>query len=169
GLLGCWGGLATRWGCHGCYGASQGCHGCVGMNANNYGGAVWGANYTYTHSYPGMPPTNVPTPIPPTAPKPMPASKPVDDGKGAHLILKMPAHAKLYIDGQLMKDGIGTRQFFTPPLQPGQAYFYDVKVEVMKDGKPVIKEKPIVVKAGDVIRESFTDLGNPTGVASAGK
>jgi uncharacterized protein (TIGR03000 family) len=164
--LGCWGALATSWGCHGCYGASLGYHGCIGMPAyyeRAMGG--WGANYTYTHSYPGMPPANVPSSIAPTAPKP--AVGPKDDGKGARIIVDVPAHAKLYIDGQLMKTGSEQRQFYTPPLEHGQSYFYDVKVEVMKDGKPVSREKQVFVKAGDVIRESFADLANPTHVAAA--
>src|SRR5262245_19398585 len=128
----------------------------------------WGADYSYSHSYPGMAPAYIPSKVPPPAPA-KPGASPKDDGKGARLIIDVPAQAKLYIDGQLSKSIAEQRQFSTPPLQSGQTYFYDLAVEVMKDGKPVTEEKRIVVRAGDEIRESFTNMAKPSNVSSASR
>jgi uncharacterized protein (TIGR03000 family) len=87
----------------------------------------------------------------PVAPKPK-------EGMGAKLNFKLPAEAKLYVDGRLTMIGGAERSFSTPPLAAGSQYYYDVKAEVMVDGKPVIEEKRVLVEAGATINESFPVL-----------
>ena len=87
---------------------------------------------------------------------------------GAAVVL--PANAKLFVDGRAT-GGEGTeRAFFTPPLARGQKFYYDVKAELVVDGKPVVEEKRVIVQAGDDLRESFPKLfaavANPANVAS---
>jgi len=166
---GCYG--ASCYGCSGCYGyatysSCYGCYGCCGC----YGGA-WGAAYTYSATVPFGPPTYIPSKVPENTPPP----KKLDgkDGKApdgaARLIIEVPQNAKLYIDNQPMKSTSTERFFYTPALQPGQKYYYDVRVEVVKeDGQKVSDKKQIIVQAGDVIRQSFRTLGEPA-VASAGR
>ena len=58
-------------------------------------------------------------------------------------------------DGQPVKSTADVRYFYTPTLESGQTYFYDLRIETEKDGKKVVQEKQVFVKAGDVVRESF--------------
>lgn len=107
----------------------------------------------------------------PTAPAPgdaKPMEKPKDpsklgeptkkDGMGANLKFRLPANAKLYVDGRLTTLEGTERAFTTPPLVPGQKFYYDVKAEIMVEGKPVFEEKRVVVEAGADITASFTGL-----------
>jgi uncharacterized protein (TIGR03000 family) len=87
----------------------------------------------------------------PIAPKPK-------EGMGANLKFKLPAEAKLYVDGRLTMIGGTERAFTTPPLAAGSQFYYDVKAEVVVDGKPVVEEKRILVEAGATINESFPVL-----------
>jgi uncharacterized protein (TIGR03000 family) len=83
------------------------------------------------------------------------------------LIIEVPENAKLFIDDQLMKSTTTERFFYTPALENGQKYFYDVRVEVMKDGQKVTESKRVIVQAGDVRRESFRSM-DKSSVANAG-
>jgi uncharacterized protein (TIGR03000 family) len=75
----------------------------------------------------------------------------------AHLIVELPADAKLYIDDHLMKSGSGKRAFSTPALDAGQSYYYDLRVEVVRDGKTFEGTKRIIVRAGEEFRASFSE------------
>jgi uncharacterized protein (TIGR03000 family) len=48
-----------------------------------------------------------------------------------------------------------TRAFDTPALQPGQQFYYTVKAEVVRDGKPVTESRRIVFEAGNRIDIEF--------------
>jgi uncharacterized protein (TIGR03000 family) len=77
----------------------------------------------------------------------------------ARLIVEMPANAKLYVDDQPMKTSSTRRVFRTPTLEPGQAYYYMVRAEVVRDGKTLEQTKKVVLRAGEEIRATFTELG----------
>jgi uncharacterized protein (TIGR03000 family) len=90
----------------------------------------------------------------------------------ARLIIDVPTDAKLFIDDQAMKTASARRTFSTPALQPGQAYYYEVRAEVVRDGKTQSETKKIIVKAGEVVRASFPELGTgdpAKAVASSGR
>jgi len=76
----------------------------------------------------------------------------------AKLVVELPADAKLYIDDRPMKAAAGVRTFNTPTLEPGQAYYYMVRVETMRDGKPVSETRRVIVRAGQIARADFKDL-----------
>lgn len=108
--------------------------------------AVWGA-------YPNRPPVMTIPVAPPAIPK-----SGSDGGMGANLKFTVPADAKLFVDGAAVA-GTGTeRTFFTPPLAAGQKFFYDVKAELVVDGKTVTEEKRVIVEAGASVTESFPKL-----------
>ncbi|WP_029601307.1 TIGR03000 domain-containing protein [Gemmata obscuriglobus] len=112
--------------------------------------AVWGAYPANPNRPPVM---TVPVAPPPAAPK-------SSDGgtMGANLKFVLPADAKLFVDGQPAL-GTGTeRTFYTPPLVVGQKFFYDVKAELVVDGKTVTEEKRVIVEAGASVTESFPKL-----------
>jgi uncharacterized protein (TIGR03000 family) len=110
--------------------------------------AVYGNVYNPNH------PPVMTIPVAPMA-KPMGSdSKPM----GANLKFQVPADAKLYVDGKLAP-GTGTeRAFYTPPLAQGQKFFYDVKAEVVVNGKTVTEEKKVIVEAGVNLTETFPKL-----------
>jgi uncharacterized protein (TIGR03000 family) len=94
----------------------------------------------------------------------LPKPKPEDKGSSAapgraRLIVELPADGKLYIDDRAIANTTGTRSFNTPELEPDQLYYYMVRVEVMRDGKPVSEERRVIVRAGEVAKASFAEVG----------
>jgi uncharacterized protein (TIGR03000 family) len=73
----------------------------------------------------------------------------------ARLSVELPVDAKLYVDGVLTKGEGTTRNFHTPDLPGGQTFYYDLKAELVVDGRTVSETKTVLVKAGDAISESF--------------
>jgi uncharacterized protein (TIGR03000 family) len=102
----------------------------------------------------------VPTEAKPTDAKPMetPVAPKPKEGMGANLKFQLPADAKLYVDGRLTMIGGTERSFTTPPLAEGSTYYYDVKAEIIVNGKPVVEEKRVRVAAGATITETFPTL-----------
>lgn len=90
--------------------------------------------------------------------------KPADTS--ARLIVDLPEGARMYVDGKLMQSDGEIRHFFTPALQSGVTYFYDVRVELDQDGETLRESKQVYVKAGEVVRESFTAIAKRGTVAA---
>jgi uncharacterized protein (TIGR03000 family) len=80
------------------------------------------------------------------------------DPTRAKLLIEVPANAKLFIDDMPVKVTAGVRSFDTPVLEPGQLYYYLIRIEVMRDGEPVSETRRIIVQAGQVARADFKDL-----------
>ena len=81
-----------------------------------------------------------------------------DAKASARLAVELPAAAKLYVDGLLIAGDGASRQFHTPELTPGKAFFYEVKAEVEVNGLVETERKRVVVKAGESLRETFGQL-----------
>ncbi|MCS6850462.1 MAG: TIGR03000 domain-containing protein [Gemmataceae bacterium] len=144
-----WGhGWCGHYGWHGCYAChgSYGCYGCYGC---------CGHSVVPAPVAPVTPPAT-----PPAKPEPIPPPKKEGEGNAAaRLIIDIPQGAKLYIDDQLM-NGTATRRLFnTPVLERGQMYYYMVRVELERDGRTIRDEKPVIVRAGQVARADFAELG----------
>jgi uncharacterized protein (TIGR03000 family) len=95
-------------------------------------------------------------PVPPKKPK-----KPSDDTEDvstvARITFLLPAGAKLFIDGRPVEaDAVKT--FRTPSLEVGHRYYYEVKVERMIAGMPVVETRQLVLKPGSEIRADFRHL-----------
>jgi uncharacterized protein (TIGR03000 family) len=173
GCCGCWGGCYGCYGCcGGCWGGCYGCGGCWGCwggySAWSYGcysngccgGMYYGGYYGGTVA-PGaaMPGYGAPEGVAPGS-EPLPAPKPDKEKmtvapNKAKLIVELPADAKLYVDDRPMKTTSKVRTFSTPTLEPGQLYYYELRVEVLREGKPVTETKRVIIKAGEVVRASF--------------
>ena len=52
---------------------------------------------------------------------------------------------------------------------PGKSYPYELRVEIVRDGKPVTDVRKVIVKSGEVIRASFKDLAELSTVQSSTK
>ncbi len=105
--------------------------------------------------------------------EPLPAPK--SDGKPstmapgrARLIVELPADAKLFVDDHAVKATKSVRNFTTPVLEPGQVYYYELRAEMVRDGKPVTETKRVLIRAGDVVRAQFeAATAEPVSTASA--
>ncbi len=182
---GCHGGLFHGHGsCHGCWGSS--CYGsgygsCYGSGCwgscygSGYGVGCWGSCYSSGMGYCGCT-GGVAVPVAPAAPAPAApapaAPAPMKSGEApktslapARLTVELPATAKLYVDGSPVAGTGATRQFHTPDLAPGGAYFYDLTAEVEVNGKVETEAKRVIVRAGEAVTASFDNL---VAAASAG-
>jgi uncharacterized protein (TIGR03000 family) len=78
----------------------------------------------------------------------------------ATLVVELPANATLFIDNMPVKATAGVQTFNTPALEPGKAYFYQVRIERSRDGQPVSETRRIIVRAGQVIRADFNNVAS---------
>ena len=56
----------------------------------------------------------------------------------------MPAEAKLFINDRAIQVSSQHPVFVTPGLQAGKTYYYDLRAEILRDGKPVSDTKRVV-------------------------
>jgi uncharacterized protein (TIGR03000 family) len=80
----------------------------------------------------------------------------------ASVTVVLPANAKLTVNDVIV-NAAGKQTFQTPKLEKGKSYFYTVKAEVVRNGKPVTETRRIDVTAGKTVTVDFT---NPTLTAS---
>ena len=157
GCCGCYGGYGggccgCYGGCMGCYGGCMGCMGCYGGCMGCYGGCMgcmggygcWGGYGSWGGYSMGAPAGTYPGTVYPGPGTGVPGGEqlgnPTEDKtkKGttlsptrARLIVEVPANSKLFIDDMPIKSAPGLRSFNTPSLEPGQAYYYMVRVETV--------------------------------------
>jgi uncharacterized protein (TIGR03000 family) len=172
-------GCAGCWGCSGCYGCAGGCWGSCygGYYSSCYGGCYggcWGATYISScygcqGCYGCAGAIYVPVAPAPVMP-PVPGTEGKKDKESvlptkAKLLVEVPTDAKLYIDDRLMKTSAPVRSFSTPTLDDGQAYYYILRAEVVREGKTYQETKRVIVRAGEQVRATFPDLEAATAVA----
>jgi uncharacterized protein (TIGR03000 family) len=74
----------------------------------------------------------------------------------AHIWLRVPKSAEIWVNGVRTRQTGESRYFFSPPLTPGKEYSYQVRLRWIKDGKPVEETHSIPIQAGRTIRRDFT-------------
>ena len=172
---GCCGGYACsgfscfgswRGSCHGCSGSCYGsCYGCYGVSyGSSWGPPVGMPPYTL-HGYNSPSaiygnvyyPNQPPVMTVPVAPMTKPSGSDAPP-MGANLKFKVPADTKIYVDGKLAPGSGPERSFYTPPLEPGKKFFYEVKAELTVNGKTLTEEKKVIVEAGASLTEEFPKL-----------
>jgi uncharacterized protein (TIGR03000 family) len=186
----CYGGYGCYGGCYGgccggCYGGGYGYAGCWGAGYACYGccGGYDSAAYHGGHMAPMM---GAPAGESIGKPKDEDGEMDKDKGKGkkgkggkevepdsvsatrARVVVELPAASKLFIDDRAIENSATRRTFRTPELEKGQAYFYEVRAEVMVDGKPVSETRRVVVRAGETVKADFRPLahGGKSGVTT---
>ena len=169
---GCYG--FSGYGCAGaCYGYHGGCYSAFGNQPLVvYGNGCYGCNGCYggcngfvapvprTHMVDPFPPINpeaIKDPKEEKVPAPKLKDKP-DEQSRARLHIEVPAGGKLYVDGRLINVAPGKRVFQTPALAAGEAYYYDVRIEV--DSRT--EERRVIIRRGDDTIVSFSKLGAPS-------
>src|SRR5260370_38656283 len=79
-------------------------------------------------------------------------------GTRATVVVKLPADATLFVDGDRARLTSDTRSFMTPALDADRDYFYTMKVEATRNGEVVSHTERVVVHAGRTTRVDFGDL-----------
>jgi uncharacterized protein (TIGR03000 family) len=74
----------------------------------------------------------------------------------ARVTIRLPADAKLWADGKPTKQMGTVREFVTPPvLRAGLTYHYTFRAEWLQDGKPVVREQRVSVRATGTSQVDF--------------
>lgn len=105
------------------------------------------ANVTTTAEPPAAP-SVVPAAVPPVAP--------TEKTDRATITVKLPPGATLYVDDKKNSSGEPVRQFTTPPIPVGKEYAYNMKAEVIRDGRPETITQKVSFKAGDKLVVDLT-------------
>lgn len=158
-------GSSGSWGSSGGYNGSSG-GGSSGGSSGGWGssGGSGGGTYYYSPSdvIPGDPATTVPMMQPgapgmaPTpAPAPAPGTSTSIRGADGVLAVSVPDDAKIYVNGQATTSGGANRQYISRDLQAGYNYAYEVRAEVIRDGKTIEQVKKIDLRAGGTANLAF--------------
>jgi uncharacterized protein (TIGR03000 family) len=86
------------------------------------------------------------------------AVRPAPEPAKARVTVRLPADARLTIDDVVCPLTSATRTFETPPLEPGRPYYYTLRAEVVRDGKPRAESQRVSVQAGKEARVDFQSL-----------
>jgi uncharacterized protein (TIGR03000 family) len=139
--------------CSGCFGCS-GCYGGYGCYSY-YGGATYMPGSIQSGPIQSMPPaTDGASFLQPA----MRGTTVAATAQPAKVIIELPEDATLFVDDQVMKTTSAKRVFRTPDLEPGQTYYYMLRAEVTRDGKPLRQTKRILIRAGAEVRTDLTEL-----------
>ncbi len=75
----------------------------------------------------------------------------------ARLTVKLPVDARLWIDQVECPLTSDQRPFNTPVLQPGQTYYYTLKMEVQRQGEKKTQSRRVLVTAGQNVSVTFRE------------
>jgi uncharacterized protein (TIGR03000 family) len=88
----------------------------------------------------------------------MSTAKVVPQAAPASVTVRLPADARLSVDGIECPLTSATRTFNTPKLDPGQRYVYTLKAEIVREGQTRADSKRVFVEAGKKVDVDFTNL-----------
>jgi uncharacterized protein (TIGR03000 family) len=97
----------------------------------------------------------VPAPVVVYVPVYAPAPGPTPGPAPATLVVRLPADARLTVDGEPTRATGAVRRFASPPLAAGQRYHYELRAEVVRAGRTRSVRQRVVVQPG---RESEVQL-----------
>lgn len=89
-----------------------------------------------------------------------PATAPTDDL--AHLTIRVPADAQVWIDNTPTTSTGPVRKFDSPPLTPGTRYNYEIRAQWTENGRAVTQTQQVPVHAGSHAEVDFLAAKNPT-------
>lgn len=152
GSYGSWGFRAWRHhrhASHGSWGSSGGSYGSWGSSGGSYGS--WGSSGgSYGGSSGGV--IVDPSPTPPAATAPMSSAAP---SNAAMLNVNVPAEAKVFVNGMATTSTGSSRRYMSNGLEPGFSYTYELRAEIVRDGKTVTETKSVKLHAGENANVSF--------------
>jgi len=77
--------------------------------------------------------------------------------RAARVTVRLPADARLFIDGELCPLTSATRSFNTPALQPGREYTYNLRMEVTRNGVRRAQSQRVTFSAGRQVTVDFRE------------
>jgi uncharacterized protein (TIGR03000 family) len=160
GWYGSSGGSSGGWGSSG---GSSGGWGSSGGSSGGYsGGVMYGPDVVVPPTMPGVP---MGTPVPggaapaitPPAAAPAPAPAPMTQvpARSAILNVQVPGEAKVFVNGLATSSTGGSRRYVSHDLEPGFNYTYELKAEIVRDGKTMTDTKVVKLKAGESANLEF--------------
>ena len=168
GCAGCYGGYGGGWGAYAAWGGGHygsfycsGCYGCYGGYSCYGMPGPGGATYVS----PGLTWPNRPYNAPPVEETPLPKKK--GEQARAKVRIEIPADAKLYVDGILMKTTSDVRLFQTPDLTSGMTYVYELRAELVRNNQTFTESQRLVVRPGEQFSASFAGLEEKAAAAAA--
>jgi len=83
----------------------------------------------------------------------------------AHITVRLPDDAQLYVHGVFCPLTSDSRSFDTPKLEPGRRYLYILRAEMERDGQKVTQTRRVVFRAGEDVTVNFeeSDSGEDAG------
>jgi uncharacterized protein (TIGR03000 family) len=168
---------------HGSWGSSGGSsssgyyssHGSWGSSGGSSGGYIVdghapanGGYYDATPSAPAddssvMPPADG-TPTPPDDPG-MPPTPPSARADSGVLTVSVPADARVFVNGKATSSTGAVRHYVSRGLRNGYKYAYEVRVEMVRDGRTIEDVKTIELRAGETNYLAF-DANRPADVTT---
>jgi uncharacterized protein (TIGR03000 family) len=76
----------------------------------------------------------------------------------AHVTVLVPEDARVYVDDVLCPQTSSKRSFDTPQLEPGRAYVYTVRAEVVRNGKTKSEIRKVEMQAGRQVQVDFAEM-----------
>jgi uncharacterized protein (TIGR03000 family) len=164
------GGLFARWHARraarawshssgGSYGSSYSSYGSSGGSSGGSYGGSYGGGYGVPYQY-GTPVESAPMEYgapteaaPMTPPDTAPAAS-LDRETGG-MTVSVPANAKVFVNGKPTTSTGALREYISRGLEPGYQYNYEVRVEVVRDGKTVADTKTVALRAGRLEHVAF--------------
>lgn len=160
------------WG--GSSGGSSGGWGSSGGSSGGYYGSSGGSSGGGTYYYsPGVMPVDpsvippagtMPAPAPGTAvpPAPAPGGSTTSMRADGLLSVNVPDDAKIFVNGQATSSTGDSRQYVSRDLASGYNYTYEVRAEVIRDGRTVEQVKKVDLRAGETAKVAFDFGSNST-------
>ncbi len=84
----------------------------------------------------------------------------------AVLTVKVPAEAKIFVNGLATTSAGAERNYVSRDLRPGFNYTYELRAEFVREGKTVTESKSVTLTAGQTARVDFNE---ETKTAAAGE
>src|ERR1019366_7946734 len=78
------------------------------------------------------------------------------DSATATVVVLVPEDAKLYFDGNGTKQTGTTRTFTTPPVKVGTELYYQLKADVVREGKLLTQTKKVAIRGGETTHVDFS-------------
>jgi uncharacterized protein (TIGR03000 family) len=133
----------------------------------NYGAPSSGLSYNPGPVFPSPGPGyyNLPAEeraTPPAEPESNPylTSAAAEEEQAAHLDVRLPAGAEIWFNNTKMPQTGKLRHFTSPPLTPGDDYYYEVRVRWHEGNRTVTRTRNVAVHAGDWLSLAFGPTGN---------
>ncbi|HYV39425.1 MAG TPA: TIGR03000 domain-containing protein [Gemmataceae bacterium] len=88
---------------------------------------------------------------------PPPSGEPRADN-AAKIEVTLPKDAELWFDGKKTTQTGGVRHFATPPLNPGQVFYYEISASWLEYGSPVTRTTKVEVYAGQKVKVNLAQI-----------